>query len=114
LVIEVNSAPSALKQDRQEMLYSALKTSLDGQNPPIFSSDPQALQEALGALANTMAQSERASAASAALAKVENENRSKAERLAASENFGPSGSRRSKIDNRLLFQPMTRTVCWNA
>ena len=87
MVVEVNTAPSALKQDRQQMLYSALQAALAGQNPPIFSQDPQALQEALAALADNMAQSERASAASAALAKVENESRNQAERLAAAENF---------------------------
>lgn len=69
LVVEVNTAPTALTQDRQRILFSALRQDVASQSAPIAQ---QALPEsALNEIAQRLAQTERADRARRALDALE-------------------------------------------
>ncbi len=105
LVVEVNTAPTALQNDRQRVLFSALRSDLAGRSPATARED--APQAAVDALAQRLAQVERADRASRALDVIEDASRPAAERRAAAAEFAGAwfaegGALSAEHEERLL------------
>jgi hypothetical protein len=85
MVVEVNTAPSALVQDRQKIIFSALRDDFAGTSPPIATGPVP--EEAIATLKTQVALAARADRANNALGKTEASKALPAERNAAAVGF---------------------------
>ncbi len=85
LVVEINTASSSLKQDRQQALFSTLRSSSDDSRAAIFRGDVPA--DALTQIGLKLAETDNADFAGDALGKLEGNNTNALERLTAAERF---------------------------
>jgi hypothetical protein len=85
MVVEINTAPSALVQDRQKIIFSALRDDFAGTSPPIATGAVP--EEAIQTLQTQVALAARADRANSALGKTEARKALPADRNAAAAAF---------------------------